>query len=99
MQVVATAEPQLVFENKYGCLPVVEVDRLVGILTEVDFARYMAPGEQGRAPRRGEKSAGAEDGLGSGRGRLDSERVTRDLREPADQVLRHGKFALAVAGQ
>ena len=28
------------FENKIGCLPVVEGTRLVGILTEADFVRY-----------------------------------------------------------
>jgi len=30
------------FENKYGCLPVVEGERLVGILTESDFVRLFA---------------------------------------------------------
>ena len=33
------------FENKYGCLPVVEGARLVGILTEADFVRYLAERE------------------------------------------------------
>jgi len=28
-------------DNKYGCLPVVEGDKLVGILTESDFVRYL----------------------------------------------------------
>lgn len=49
-EVVATAErdqeirqaAQLMFDNKYGCLPVVEGDRLVGILTEADFVRFLA---------------------------------------------------------
>lgn len=36
---------QLMFENKYGCLPVVAGKRLVGILTEADFVRLMAQGE------------------------------------------------------
>ena len=31
---------RIMFENKYGCLPVVEHDELVGILTEADFVRY-----------------------------------------------------------
>jgi CBS domain-containing membrane protein len=31
-------------ENKYGCLPVVEGERLVGILTEADFVRLFAEG-------------------------------------------------------
>lgn len=30
------------FENKFGCLPVVEARRLVGILTEADFVRLYA---------------------------------------------------------
>jgi CBS domain-containing membrane protein len=47
---VETAEPdqwlaeaaQVMFENKYGCLPVVEGSRVVGILTEADFVRFFA---------------------------------------------------------
>ena len=35
---------QIMCENKYGCLPVVEGTRLVGILTESDFVRLMADG-------------------------------------------------------
>ncbi len=35
---------QIMFENKYGCLPVVEGTQLVGILTESDFVRLMAEG-------------------------------------------------------
>ena len=31
----------LMLENKYGCLPVVEGTRLVGILTESDFVRFV----------------------------------------------------------
>jgi CBS domain-containing membrane protein len=31
-------------ENKYGCLPVVDGTRLVGILTESDFVRHLAGG-------------------------------------------------------
>lgn len=33
---------QIMLENKYGCLPVVEEDRLIGILTEADFVRHLA---------------------------------------------------------
>lgn len=33
---------RLMYENKYGCLPVVEGMRLVGILTEADFVRLAA---------------------------------------------------------
>jgi CBS domain-containing membrane protein len=47
---VETAEPGqslqeaalLMFDNKYGCLPVIEGSQLVGILTESDFVRYFA---------------------------------------------------------
>ena len=45
---VETVEPdlplseaaQVMFENKFGCLPVQEDSKLVGILTESDFVRY-----------------------------------------------------------
>ncbi len=36
---------EIMFENKYGCLPVVEGQRLVGILTEADFVRLFAVGQ------------------------------------------------------
>jgi CBS domain-containing membrane protein len=47
---VETAEPdqdireaaEIMMENKFGCLPVVEGSRLVGILTEADFVRHLA---------------------------------------------------------
>ena len=47
---VETAEPGellqeaalLMFENKYGCLPVTEGSRVVGIITEADFVRFFA---------------------------------------------------------
>lgn len=47
---VETTEPgewlhqaaSVMFENKYGCLPVVEGTRVVGILTEADFVRFFA---------------------------------------------------------
>ena len=51
MQVdVETVEPdallkdaaQIILENKFGCLPVVEGASLVGILTEADFVRFVA---------------------------------------------------------
>ncbi len=45
---VETVEPdakieeagQIMLDNKLGCLPVAEGDRLVGILTEADFVKY-----------------------------------------------------------
>ncbi len=39
---------QTLFENKIGCLPVVEGNRLVGILTESDFVRRFVEEEAGR---------------------------------------------------
>ncbi len=38
---VATAG-QMMLENKYGCLPVVDGGRMTGILTEADFVRYLS---------------------------------------------------------
>ena len=35
---------QIMYENKYGCLPVLEDGLLVGILTEADFVQLMARG-------------------------------------------------------
>jgi CBS domain-containing membrane protein len=32
---------RIMLDNKYGCLPVVEKGRLVGILTEADFTRLV----------------------------------------------------------
>jgi CBS domain-containing membrane protein len=36
------AAARLMIERRIGCLPVLEGDRLVGILTESDFARIVA---------------------------------------------------------
>jgi CBS domain-containing membrane protein len=33
-------------ENKFGCLPVVEGQKLIGILTESDFVRYLSQMDQ-----------------------------------------------------
>ena len=54
---VETVEPdtrieeagQLMLDNKLGCLPVADGDRLVGILTEADFVKYTV-GLTQRAP-------------------------------------------------
>jgi CBS domain-containing membrane protein len=51
---VETAEPGqwlqkaalVMYENKYGCLPVVDGSRVVGILTESDFVRFFALADQ-----------------------------------------------------
>jgi CBS domain-containing membrane protein len=50
---VATVRPdqdireaaRMMLERKFGCLPVVEDGRLVGILTESDFVRFLASGD------------------------------------------------------
>lgn len=39
------AAARALLEHKYGCLPVVESRRLVGILTEADFVRQFAEAE------------------------------------------------------
>ncbi len=39
------AAAQVMLDNKYGCLPVVEGGRVEGILTESDFVRYRADRE------------------------------------------------------
>ena len=52
---VETAEPdlpleeaaQIMFDNKFGCLPVVEGWHVVGILTESDFVRYFSRSHAG----------------------------------------------------
>lgn len=36
---------QILIDKKYGCVPVVESGRLVGILTESDFVRLFTPGQ------------------------------------------------------
>jgi len=36
----ATEAARLILENRFGCLPVVDGDRLVGIVTEVDCLRW-----------------------------------------------------------
>jgi CBS domain-containing membrane protein len=42
----------IMFENKYGCLPVVEGSRPVGILTEADFVRFFVlAGQQARTEK------------------------------------------------
>jgi CBS domain-containing protein len=63
VQPVVTAEPDQdvaeaarnLFDNKIGCLPVVEGGRVVGILTEADFVRWF-----GYGPRVGEEPQSLE---------------------------------------
>jgi len=42
----ALGAAQMMFKEKYGCLPVVDDGRLVGILTESDFVRLVINGLQ-----------------------------------------------------
>lgn len=42
---------RLLFENKFGCLPVVEGTRLVGILTEADFVKLASIDSASFEPR------------------------------------------------
>lgn len=37
-----TTAAQVMLDNKYGCLPVLEEGKLAGILTEADFVRFVA---------------------------------------------------------
>ena len=36
---------QVMYENKYGCLPVISGRKLIGVITEADFVRLMAEGD------------------------------------------------------
>lgn len=38
------AAAQIMLENKYGCVPVMEEGLLAGVLTEADFVRFVADG-------------------------------------------------------
>ena len=46
-----TIAAQVMLENKYGCLPVLEEGRLAGILTEADFVRFVAISAESGAPQ------------------------------------------------
>jgi len=56
----AAAAAQIMLDNKYGCLPVVEEGTLAGILTEADFVRFVAgsPAALRQSPPRGKHHAG-----------------------------------------
>ena len=41
---------ELMLDNKFGCVPVVEGDRLVGILTEADFVKFVISEAEELAP-------------------------------------------------
>ena len=41
---------QIMLDNKYGCLPVVEEGVLAGILTEADFVKFVAEAEAPSRP-------------------------------------------------
>lgn len=42
---------QIMIDNKYGCLPVVDGTELVGILTESDFVRFVSKTQAGGSLR------------------------------------------------
>lgn len=42
---------EAMYESKFGCLPVLDGGRLVGILTEADFVRYHYEGRRTKATR------------------------------------------------
>lgn len=42
-------------ENKFGCLPVVEGQKLIGIITESDFVRYLSLAEESMGQRLGRR--------------------------------------------
>ena len=46
-----TLAAQVMLDNKYGCLPVLEEGKLAGILTEADFVRYVAMTAESAAPQ------------------------------------------------
>jgi CBS domain-containing membrane protein len=46
-----TIAAQVMLENKYGCLPVLEEGRLAGILTEADFVRFVAISAESGEPQ------------------------------------------------
>lgn len=69
---VETAEPdlplsdaaQVMFENKFGCLPVLESSKLVGILTESDFVRFFCDNGAGQEVAAPSRQAGRARVLG-----------------------------------
>lgn len=44
---------QVMFDNKFGCLPVIQDSKLVGILTESDFVRWFCRQEAAQVRARG----------------------------------------------
>jgi CBS domain-containing protein len=50
---------QILLENKYGSLPVVEEGELCGILTEADFVRYVAVSREETEPVRASRAPAA----------------------------------------
>jgi CBS domain-containing protein len=67
VQPAVTADPEqdvgeaarILFDNKIGCLPVVEGSRVIGILTESDFVRWFGYGSQPREARLAPEAVGA----------------------------------------
>lgn len=55
----AAEAARALFDNKIGCLPVVEGSRVVGILTESDFVRWFGYGPQAEQAAPGPELVGA----------------------------------------
>lgn len=51
----AAAAAQVMLDNKYGCLPVVDGGTLAGILTEADFVRFVAASGDALEPPAGRR--------------------------------------------
>ena len=49
---------RIMFENKFGCLPVLESSKLTGILTESDFVRFFCDAAAGQAEEEPAKASG-----------------------------------------
>ena len=60
----AATAAAIMFENKYGCLPVLEQGVLAGILTEADFVRHVAEGSVEAAPAQIGRGKGERTGRG-----------------------------------
>jgi CBS domain-containing protein len=54
----ASEAARIMFENKFGCLPVLESSKLVGILTESDFVRFFCDDAVGQAEEEPAKASG-----------------------------------------
>ena len=71
---------ELMLENKFGCLPVVEGKKLVGILTEADFVRCLAgmiPGVSIESPAKKQAKRDVHAGPGLAASRKSAAKTSR----------------------